>query len=278
MSNKKVFTNSQVEDIINLYTNEKISMSKIGEKYDCTKNVIRRVLTENNIEIKKDNHKYYADYGKFEIIDTPEKAYWLGFIAADGCNYQRKGNATVVINISQKDISHLEKFKKFMNSNVNIHKFTQSAGFCNKEHPSEMCKISFNSVKMSNDLADKGIVPRKSLILEPPKIDEQYYLPFILGYFDGDGSIYLGTTGTEYYINIVGTKEVLQWINQTMGTNQKLEQRYKTDKNTYYIRCGGINKPYNFMKKLYDSCPVHLDRKYEIFCSLETVVLSRNTE
>ena len=53
MSNKKVFTNSQVEDIINLYTNEKISMSKIGEKYDCTKNVIRRVLTENNIEIKK---------------------------------------------------------------------------------------------------------------------------------------------------------------------------------------------------------------------------------
>jgi hypothetical protein len=42
---------------------------------------------------------------------------------------------------------------------------------------------------MSNDLIDKGIVPNKSLILKPPSISKEYYLPFILGYFDGDGSI-----------------------------------------------------------------------------------------
>ena len=31
---------------------------------------------------------------------------------------------------------------------------------------------------------------KKSLTLKPPKINPQYYLPFIKGYFDGDGSIY----------------------------------------------------------------------------------------
>lgn len=52
-----------------------------------------------------------------------------------------------------------------------------------------MCKIVLNSKKMSNDLIDKGIVPNKSLVLKPPKINKKYYLPFILGYFDGDGTI-----------------------------------------------------------------------------------------
>lgn len=55
-----------------------------------------------------------------------------------------------------------------------------------------------------------------------------------------------------------------------------LEKR-REDRETYHIRCGGINKPYTIMKKLYDSCPtIHLDRKYKIYQELEQVVLKRN--
>ena len=49
------------------------------------------MLRENEIEINKDKHFYKADYNKFEIIDNPEKAYWLGFLAADGCLYTGNG-------------------------------------------------------------------------------------------------------------------------------------------------------------------------------------------
>ena len=52
-----------------------------------------------------------------------------------------------------------------------------------------MCKITLNSKKISNDLIDKGIIPNKSLILQPPSILPKFYKSFILGYFDGDGSI-----------------------------------------------------------------------------------------
>ena len=62
-----------------------------------------------------------------------------------------------------------------------------------------------------------------------------------------------------------------------MVLSEHLEQRTKTEKNTYYIRCGGTNKPYQIMKKLYNSTNIHLDRKYKIYKQLETVVSSRNT-
>lgn len=272
---KIVFSDEQINEIITQYTIEHLSMRIIGENFGVSRNVITRILKENNISIQQHNHKYYAEYRKFQNIDSPEKAYWLGFIAADGCVYVRETNASVLINIHQKDIEHLEKFKKFMDSNVNITTFVQNEGFSNN---TPMCKIVFNSVDMANDFIDKGIVPRKSLILDKPNIPEEYYLSYILGYFDGDGSLYQNSNG-EFGLNIVGTKETLTWINDLLDISSSLEKRdLLSTKNTYYIRCGGTNKPYQIMKQLYDSCNVHLDRKYEIYKTLETVVLSRNVE
>ena len=48
----------------------------------------------------------------FETIDTEEKAYWLGFMYADG--YIGASRYSVGINLSLKDIDHLKKFCKYM--------------------------------------------------------------------------------------------------------------------------------------------------------------------
>lgn len=272
---KKIeLTQEQISQILNLYKNN-YSQQKIANILEVSRPVIKRVLTENEVLLRERTHKYKADYDIFENIDTPEKAYWLGFIAADGCNYQRENNSSIIISINQKDIDHLEKFKKFVNTNAEIKLFEQDMGYSNK---TQMCKIVLNSKKMSNDLYDKGIVPNKSLILDIPKIDEKYYYPFILGYFDGDGSISKTNCYNNYCISFQGTKEILNWINNLFEIS-KLDKRQKeSSKNSYYIRCGGTNKPYNILKQLYDSCEVHLDRKYKLFKALETVVLSRNTK
>ena len=71
-------------------------------------------------------------------------------------------------------------------------------------------------------------------------------------------------------------------IGELVGGSQReerldyLEKRME-EKETFHIRCGGTNKPYLIMKKLYNSCSVYLDRKFEIFKQLETVVLRRNS-
>lgn len=201
-------------------------MANIGAKYNVSKVVISRILKENNITYRNDNHKYKADYRKFEIIDTPEKAYWLSFLAADGYVYKRENSSSKAgnfcgLNIHRKDRNHLEKFKDFMNSDVNIIDHIQTEGFSNN---TPMSKIIFNSNDMVNDLIDKGVVPRKSLILLPPHIEEKFFLPYILGYFDGDGSIFM-TGNNEFGINIVGTKETLEWINNILNISISLEQK-----------------------------------------------------
>lgn len=272
---KLVLTEQQQNKVVELYTNEHLSSQKIANEMNVSKATILNLLKRRGVDTsKRGNHKYYADYDKFEVIDSPEKAYWLGFIAADGCIYVRPQNATIRINIHKKDKELLEKLKTFMNSNVNIIEHIQTEGFSNK---TPMVAIAFNSKKMAQDFIKHGVPNRKSLILKPPLIEKKYYLPYILGYFDGDGSIFKTTQYNNFGINIEGTKEMLEWINSILNISETLEQRNpEDDKNNYYIRCGGTSKPYQILKQLYDSVDVHLERKYNIFKELEKVVLDRN--
>lgn len=271
------FSQEQIEDILNKYQNN-WSQQKIADFYEVSRTVIKRILEiqNNGIVIRNRTSKYKYQQDIFENIDTAEKAYWLGFLAADGCNYQREHNASVILNVHEKDIKHLEKFKEFCHTDAEIKSYIGYEGFSNQ---TPMCKITLNSKKISNDLIDKGILPNKSLILQPPHILEEFYKPFILGYFDGDGSISKTSQYNNYSISIQGTKEILTWICEVLDWDAKLEKRnINSNNNSYYIRCGGTNKPYQILNQLYNSCEIHLDRKFNIYKALETVVLSRNVE
>ena len=275
---KKIeFSQEQIEDILNKYQNN-WSQQKIADFYKVSRTVIKRVLgiQREGLIIRNRTSKYKYQYDIFEIIDTAEKAYWLGFLAADGCNYQREHNASIILNVHEKDIEHLKKFKQFCHTDAKIKSYIGYEGFSNQ---TPMCKITLNSKKISNDLIDKGILPNKSLILQPPHILEEFYKPFILGYFDGDGNISKSSQYNNYSISIQGTKEILTWICEVLDWDAKLEKRnINSNNNSYYIRCGGTNKPYQILNQLYNSCEIHLERKFNIYKTLETVVLNRNIE
>ena len=270
------FTEEQINFIIQAYTEQQKSMKDIGALFGVGKGVISRILKEHNIQARSHPHLYKANYQIFKNIDTAEKAYWLGFIAADGCNYQREHNSSVIINIHRQDKEHLEKFRYFMESDVKIIDHIQTKGFSNN---TPMSKLVLNSKEMSQDLADKGIVPNKSLILQPPKIAPEFYLPYILGYFDGDGGLYKTNQYNNFSWSLQGTEETLSWVKEVLNIEAKLEKRNANSiSNSYYIRLGGTKKIYDIMCILYNSSPVNLTRKYEIYKNLETVVLGRNTK
>lgn len=274
---KKIqFSQEQINVIIDLYNNN-YTQKQIGEHFNVDRSVIKRVLLENNIKLRNTTHKHKCNYSIFKEIDNPEKAYWLGFLAADGCNYNRENNATICISLHQKDEAHLKKFQKFLSADNELQYYISNTGFGNN---TPMCRIAIYSKEMSQDLNNKGIISHKSLILKPPKIEERYYLPFICGYFDGDGSISKATNCyNNFNISFLGTKEMLEWINNIVNMEASLEQRVNNpEKNNYYIRCGGTNKPYRILNLLYSSCETHLDRKYKLYKNLETVVLNRNIQ
>ena len=65
---------------------------------------------------------------------------------------------------------------------------------------------------MTDDLIHHGCIVKKSLILTPPKIEENLISNFIRGYVDGDGSI--GIYNNRFKISILVTELVLQFNSQ----------------------------------------------------------------
>ncbi len=120
----------------------------------------------------------------FEKIDTKEKAYWLGFLYADGCvyNYKRvngKEYKRIRIGLHKRDEFIIDRFLKAINKN-NITKFYPKN--------TNIVAIYIANKQITQDLIRYGCVERKSKIIEFPDFKkEEYNLAFLLGYYDGDG-------------------------------------------------------------------------------------------
>ena len=150
-------------------------------------NSINRYIQKHGLRPKRKvadvfelNHNY------FEVIDNQDKAYWLGFIMADGNVYERKdGNYDINIQLAIKDKPILEKFVQSLDSNIPvIEKINRRY---DKEHLS--CYVKFKSNKMAKDLAKNGINPKKTeKEIIPNTVPKELVWHFVRGYFDGDGS------------------------------------------------------------------------------------------
>ena len=119
----------------------------------------------------------------FFLKRTPDNAYIFGYLCADGC-----------IHLTQN-----KKYKICLGSACFEGKYMQSTyktGLIKPSTNNKHCKYSHHiySQIMAQDLIEKGCYPRKSKNLVWPQsipISNINLLSnFILGYFDGDGSVY----------------------------------------------------------------------------------------
>lgn len=121
----------------------------------------------------------------FDTIDCDEKAYWLGFLFADGATT----NTSNVIHFGQiKDrVDTVMAFKNAISLtkeiNIRIPKIGNTYYFC-----------EFHSKIMADKLKELGCIPQKSLLsrFNSSIVPEKYMNSFIRGYFDGDGCIWEG--------------------------------------------------------------------------------------
>ena len=112
-SNQILWKDGQKEEIVRLYTEEKMSINQLHSTYGIHYNTVKKILKEYNISMRTRSESHTKDNrlsSIFSKIDSEEKAYWLGFLAADGCI---SGNY-IVITLQGKDIEHLEKFRKLV--------------------------------------------------------------------------------------------------------------------------------------------------------------------
>ncbi len=220
-------------------------------------------------------HKYNENF--FEIIDNEYKAYWLGFIAADGY-INARGNTTG-ITLHVKDINHLQKFLDHLGAtSTKIHLRT---GRYDKHHPiTNKCYINLYSVKMNRDLQKLGISITKSNTLKPLSSISEHLIPhFIRGYFDGDGCVYetySSKSGKKYVkggISFTGTFDFLTFIHNKLPIKvPKLDKdnRVKTSYTLRYVS----NLRFMIMKEyFYKEANVYLNRKFEKFKIIEEKII-----
>lgn len=191
----------------------------------------------------------------FRIIDTEEKAYWLGFLYADG--YVSKYNQ-IEVSLTLKDEEHLYKLKKFVNTNTNIIK---------DDH---RVRLLFCSKEMAQDLANLGCVNNKSLVLTFPtkeQVPDNLLRHFLRGYVDGDGC--LCCTSKTQQFSITSTKEFFKGMLERTGWRETDCNYYSSGKAITWRSHQNVMPQY--LHFLYDDSKIYLNRKYEKYKTLTAV-------
>jgi DNA-binding transcriptional regulator WhiA len=242
------------KEIIRLYTEENFSASKIGRLFNVDVATITNRLKVNNIEVKKTHRKYLINKDYFEVIDSEDKAYWLGFLMADGYN------SGYLIRVDIQDEGHLEKLRDriYINCDMPIRKKK------NITNGKDIFYLTIQDKKLLSDVECLGLVKRKSMIVSYPNIDSEYDRFFIKGVFDGDGCLTysMDKNYRRYTFSIVGSYDLMKTLQLILSKNN-VNIKFRKMKSIYSVYLRGNRQIIKILDWLYNGTTTHLDRKYE---------------
>lgn len=202
---------------------------------------------------------------QFIKISTPETAYILGFLWADGylgCNY------SINIEITSKDANII---KKIFLSTGKWHIFQRT-----RKHWKPQTKICCNSKVLYNHLIKLGFNnknknPNKILNIIPKKLHHYWFR----GYFDGDGCWYFNP---KQYLRqcIISSKYNQNWNFMIKLLNKLKISKYSLDKIKYInkqdienkhsrLRLSNLDSIKKFGNYLYNGNQFGLKRKLQKF-------------
>lgn len=209
----------------------------------------------------------------FKVIDSHEKAYYLGYIYSDGyiCsgNYDRSKQIGIALQLQDKYI--LDRLHNNLQLKTNISIYKNSA------------KLVITNLGMYNDLVNLGVKEDKShQDYTIPSIPEEFINSFILGYFDGDGCITIKATKAIVVSICCNSKIFLESVQNYLSLNG-IETRLNQEKrssgnnlNILYLK--GRKNQLKFKDLIYKDSPIYLTRKYDKFMKIPCKLQEQNTE
>ena len=215
-------------------------------------------------KLSNSRRKYKLNESIFEYIDTEHKAYWLGFLMADGYNQVKK--RAVELSLSLADINHLEKFKEFMGTDKPIGIYKSSTLSDRKRSI-----LIINSIKVSKDLEKLGMVQNKTFCLKFPSLKDELFKHFLRGYFDADGCISITDRHNRpsnsyqfYFMALRSNIEIIKAYLQSKFPEMHFGiHDNKQTKGIDYLRVSGRKNIEIICNFLYKDSTIYLDRKYK---------------
>ena len=257
----KFLNEDDCEKIIKMF-NEGVNRNYLSKEFGVSHGTISNIIKRNLRPREKGNRKYFVDEEYFSIIDTEDKAYWLGFLYADG--YVLEKNNTLIAGLTLKDLDHIEKFKYDIKSTHLIKNATTKNNY----------QFNIYNNNFTKHLVNQGCIPRKSFKIEFPKLKDTLENHFIRGYFDGDGSVSATDKTLQLTICCASEKFLFDLV-EKMKINANLK-RYKIYKRKdgllIYVNSSGEDI-LNIRKYLYENSTTFLGRKKEVFDYIDSNIL-----
>lgn len=209
---------------------------------------------------------------EFQVIDSQDKAYFLGLMYADGCvtNSVRKKDGKNLYGTSlvlkNEDISLLNAIKEIFPI---FYTYSFNSG--------KSTLIKNNCKKCYFDLISNGCLPRKSYEnrynLHIPPIEESLLPHFIRGYFDGDGGCTLSfssnKTQKRVYIYSASPQLLIEFAEylQTKRIKTTMDNGHNVGILCYKLSIAAESYK-EFFNLLYQDCHLKMLRKYNKFCEI----------
>jgi hypothetical protein len=235
------------------------STRAIGALLGHGKSTVNAVIARHGGELRQNVGVDHPDY--FDVIDSPEQAYWLGFLSADGCMVATpehpEGNH-LSVRLAARDKGHLVKLKAALGAHASVLDGV-SNGF---GKPTPSANLSTGSRRLMEALIALGIGPRKSAAVEPWNGPAELMPHFWRGLFDGDGSLAIKSP-TLFTAFLCGSEPCVRgfraWAHEVCGT--EATPYFRTG--CWYVSISGRYQVPVLVRAMYAGAPVSLDRKQE---------------
>lgn len=268
---KRYLNKEEIIEIIDRIKNGDF-YSDIAKDYNVTSEAISyqaRKLGLNKVNKFKRKNKLNENY--FNNIDNEHKAYWLGFIMADGgvcytTKYYKETNSPnrLYFTLSLKDKSILERFCDDIDYDKSkIIDFIPKGTYSNNP----MCKLYINSKKLCLNLKEFDIVPEKTGKEKFLNLSNELMPHFIRGFFDGDGSVW--KHNNRIHVSFTGNKDFLEDLMNYLYKEKIIDNKYVIseyeNKNVCDFKFAKTKSIKNFFDYIYKDSTIHLERKYNKF-------------
>lgn len=237
--------------VCRMYVNDRMPTKYIAEYFGCSTRNIRRILSEEGIDI----HTSKRRTGQMPINDefflswSHNMAYTLGFILTDGCI---SGNTLTILQ-SEPDI--LYAIRDAMESGHTISKRNNGNGV--------LYTLQISRKSIVQDLEAFGIGVNKSLTVTMPIIFDEYMPSFIRGVIDGDGWVH----PKGYVMTITSASPIFAFQLEHVLSQRNLNVRVTKNSGAYRISVSGKNDVAELAEWLYGvDHTLHLPRKKERLC------------
>lgn len=257
------FSYDEVLCMYNMYLSG-VSRVDIAKKYNICADSIYNLFLKYDLKVKSLSHakqRYKINENYFDKIDTPNKAYILGLLWADGCNMPEKHE--IKISLQENDRHILESIKEEL-------EFDKPLSFIDYTKKNSRYKNQYALVICNKHISERlnllGMTKAKSLTLEWPQcIIPDLYRHFIRGYLDGDGCIYVGKGNSE--VSFVGTIMFIQELRKILQENLGINLSIKTQKCYKDVtKIGTVHgniQIHKILEWIYQDSDLKLTRKYE---------------